>query len=86
MIKYTRLQSESAAEIMKQTCITTWLEERFLNTDSVLGGLVVSVLVIGTKARGFEPGESNRFLRAIEESSTPSVGGEVKPWAPYEVL
>jgi hypothetical protein len=44
------------------------------------GGLAVIVLTIGSKARGFKPGDG--FLRAIKIRSTTSLGGEVQPSAP----
>jgi hypothetical protein len=36
------------------------------------GGVVVSVLTTGPKVCGFEPGQGDRFLRAIKIRSTPS--------------
>jgi hypothetical protein len=47
-----------------------------------LGSIIVSVLAIGPKVRGFKPAEATEFLRAIKIRSTPSFGGEVKPKAP----
>jgi hypothetical protein len=35
-----------------------------------LGGIVVSVLAIEPKGRGFEPGDGDGFLRAIKIRST----------------
>jgi hypothetical protein len=49
---------------------------------SRIGGVVVSVLAIGLKGRGFEPGPDDGFLRAIKIRSTPSFGWEVKPEGP----
>jgi hypothetical protein len=43
---------------------------------------VVSVLAIGPKVWGFEPGQRDGFLRAIKICSTPSFGWEVKPEVP----
>jgi hypothetical protein len=43
---------------------------------------VVSVLATGPKARGFEPGQGDRFLRAIKIRTTPSFGYEVKAEVP----
>jgi hypothetical protein len=43
---------------------------------------VVSVLVTGSKGRGFKPGRGDGFLRAINVRSTPSFGWEVKPEVP----
>jgi hypothetical protein len=37
-----------------------------------LSGVVVSVLAIGPKVRGFKPGRGYGFLRAIKILSTPS--------------
>jgi hypothetical protein len=50
--------------------------------QSRLGGAVVSVLATGPKACGFEPGQGDRFLRAIKIRSTPSFGYEVKAEVP----
>jgi hypothetical protein len=47
-----------------------------------LGGLVVSVLAIGLKIRGFRPGRGRWNFRAIKIRSRTSFGGEVKPSAP----
>jgi hypothetical protein len=44
--------------------------------------LIVSVLAVGAKVRGFKLGRGNRFLRTINISSTPSFGGEVQQEAP----
>jgi hypothetical protein len=55
-------------------CSNTWF--------SHLGGVVVSVLVTGPKDRGFKPGRSDGFLRAIKIGSTPSLGWEVQPEFP----
>jgi hypothetical protein len=45
----------------------------------VLGGMVVSVLAIGSKVRGFKPIREQWILRAIKIRSTPSFEEEVKP-------
>jgi hypothetical protein len=47
----------------------------------VLGGIVISVLAIGPKIRGFKPGRCDGFLRAIKICSTSSFGGEARPSA-----
>jgi hypothetical protein len=47
-----------------------------------LDGLMVSVLAIEHKVRGFKADQGDGFLRAIKIRSTPSSGGEVKPSAP----
>jgi hypothetical protein len=52
----------------------------------VLGGVIVIVLAIGPKVRGFKPAESDGFLRAIEIRSTTFFGGELKPLAPYHKI
>jgi hypothetical protein len=44
-----------------------------------LGGVMVSMLVIGSKVRGFEPDLGDGLLRTIKINSTPFFGGEVKP-------
>jgi hypothetical protein len=43
---------------------------------------MVSVLVTGSKIRGFKLTRSEGFLRAIKISITPSFGRELKPEAP----
>jgi hypothetical protein len=48
----------------------------------VIGGLVVSVLVTGTKVCGFKPASGEWTLRAIKIHSMPSFRGEVKLLAP----
>jgi hypothetical protein len=40
--------------------------------ESRRGGVVVTVLATGPKGCEFEPGQGNRFLRAIKIRSTPS--------------
>jgi hypothetical protein len=47
-----------------------------------LGGVVVSVLATGSKGGGFERGQGDGFLRAIQIRSTPSFGWEVKTEVP----
>jgi hypothetical protein len=47
-----------------------------------LGRVVVSVLVTGSKGRGFAAGRGDGFLRAIKIRSTTSFGWEVKPDVP----
>jgi hypothetical protein len=49
---------------------------------SFLGGVMVGVLAIRPKVRGFKPGQDVGFLRAIKIRSTPSFGWKVKPEAP----
>jgi hypothetical protein len=44
-----------------------------------LSTVMVSVLVIGPKVRGFKPGRGDGFLRAIKIRRNVSSGGEVKP-------
>jgi hypothetical protein len=51
-----------------------------------LGDVVVSVLAIGSKRGGFEPGQGDGFLRAIKIRSTPSFGWEVKPEDPFRKI
>jgi hypothetical protein len=58
--------------------LTTWL----FSSVRRLGDVVVSVLAIGPKGRGFNPGRGDGFLRAIQIRSTPSFGREVKPEVP----
>jgi hypothetical protein len=49
---------------------------------SHIGGVMVSVLAIEPKVRGFKPGRGDGFFRAIEIRSTSCLGGEVKLSAP----
>jgi hypothetical protein len=49
---------------------------------SRLGGVVISVLTTGPKGFGFEPSQSDGFLRAIKIRSTPSFGWESKAGGP----
>ena len=41
-----------------------------------------SVLAFSTQVRGFKPGRSPRIFKGEKILSTPSFGGEVKPWVP----
>jgi hypothetical protein len=47
-----------------------------------LGGVVVSVLVTGSKCSGFKPSRGDEFLRAIKIRNTPSFGRELNPEVP----
>jgi hypothetical protein len=47
-------------------------------SEVVLGGVMVTVLLIGAKVRGFKSGRGVGLLRAIKIRSTTSFGGEVK--------
>jgi hypothetical protein len=48
---------------------------------SRFGGVMVSMLAIGPKVRGFKPGRDDGFL-TITIRSTPFFGGQVKALAP----
>jgi hypothetical protein len=48
-----------------------------------LGGLVIIMLAIWLKVRGFKPGRGRRILTATEIRSTTSFGGQVKPSVPW---
>jgi hypothetical protein len=51
--------------------------------EIVLGGLVVSVLAIGPKFRGFKPGQGRRICKCDKiNRKTPSFGEKAKPSAP----
>jgi hypothetical protein len=50
----------------------------FNNYIKRFGGVVVSVLAIGPKVRGFKPCRGDVFLRATKIRSRTSFGGEVK--------
>jgi hypothetical protein len=52
-------------------------------SEVVLGDVMVTVLLIGAKVRGFKPGWGVGFLRAIKIRNTTSFGGEVKLSAPF---
>jgi hypothetical protein len=43
---------------------------------SSLGGVFVSMLAIGPKARGFKPGRGDGFLRAINSATRLSLEGK----------
>jgi hypothetical protein len=48
---------------------------------------MVIVFAIGPKVRGLKnPDDSDVFLRAIKIRNTTSIGGEVKPPAPYSKI
>jgi hypothetical protein len=47
------------------------------------GSVMVSMLAIGPKVRGFKPSGDDGFLRVIKICSTPSFRGQVKPSAPF---
>jgi hypothetical protein len=51
----------------------------------ILGVVMICVLAIGPKVRGFSPGRG-WFLRAIKIRSTSSFGGGVKPLAPCKII
>jgi hypothetical protein len=51
-----------------------------------LGGVIVSVLAIEPKVRGYKPSRGVGFLRAIKIRSAPSFRREVKPSAPCKIL
>jgi hypothetical protein len=51
-------------------------------TMKAVDALMVIVLDIGPKVRGFKPERGNGFLKAIKICSMPPFGGEVKPSAP----
>jgi hypothetical protein len=61
--------------------VDTLLLLEILNTlHIVLGGVMVKVLTIGSKA------QTGRFLRTIKIRSTTSFGGEVKPSVPVQIF
>ena len=45
-----------------------------------------SVLAFGTQARGFKSGRSRRIFQEEKILSTPSFGGEVKPFVPCRIF
>jgi hypothetical protein len=53
---------------------------------SRLGGVVVSMLTIGPKGRGFETGQDDGFLRTIKIRRRPYFGWEVNPGFPYRKI
>jgi hypothetical protein len=53
-----------------------------IHNSSRLGGVVVSVLVMRPKGRGFRPDRGDGFLRAVKTRSTVSFGWEVKTEVP----
>jgi hypothetical protein len=50
------------------------------------GGVIVSVLAIGSEVCGFKPGQDNGFLIAIKICSMPSFAGEVKLETPCQKI
>jgi hypothetical protein len=54
----------------------------YLPSPVLLGSLVVIVLAVGTKVRGFKSCRGRWILRTIKIRSTPSFGGEAKPAGP----
>jgi hypothetical protein len=74
---YTRLYIRSSWR-HHEHCIVT--------QKRCLGGRVVSVLATGLKCRGFKPGRSDGYLRAIKIRSTPSFVQEIKPQALYRKI
>jgi hypothetical protein len=48
------------------------MEHCLIAIASRLGGVIVSVLAIGPKVRGFKPGRGDGFLRAIKIRSMTS--------------
>jgi hypothetical protein len=74
---------------MKKTslCYCQWsFRSVVMQTVSRLGGVIVTVLAIRHKVRGFKLGWSDGFLMDIESRSTPSFGGKVKPKVPYRKI
>jgi hypothetical protein len=57
-----------------------------LLTVCLLGGVMVSVFVIGPEVSGFKPSRGDRFLRALKIGSTHSFGGEGPMSSFYGVL
>jgi hypothetical protein len=51
-----------------------------------LGGVMVSVLAIGSKVRGFKPGRVRWILREIKIRSTTFFGWEVKHSVTYRKI
>jgi hypothetical protein len=60
-------------------------EQGLITTHGRLGGVMVSVLAIGTQGSRFQPAQRDGFIRAIK-MRTPSFGGEVKPSSPCKIL
>jgi hypothetical protein len=59
----------------------------FLPFVTNLAGVMVIMLAIGSKGRGFKPGRDDEFLRTINIRSSTSFGEEVKPSAPcFKIL
>jgi hypothetical protein len=52
------------------------------NEDVALGGIVVIVLAIGPRFRGFKPGRGRWNFTGNKIRSETTFGGEVKPAAP----
>jgi hypothetical protein len=50
-------------------------------TQDILGGLVVIVLAMGLKVRGFKPGRGRLIFKGDKNPQHDFFGGEVKPSA-----
>jgi hypothetical protein len=48
----------------------------------ILDGIMVTVLVIGAKVRGFKPGQGRRIFKSYKIRNTPSFGGGSKAVCP----
>jgi hypothetical protein len=52
----------------------------------VLGGVMVSVLAIGPKVCGFNPGRGRWIFKGDKIRNAPSFRGKVKPLVPYRKM
>jgi hypothetical protein len=71
---------------VRDVAVTPVLAVAAMGTDSRLGGVVVSVLAIVPKDRGFKTGRGDALLSAIKILNTPSFGWEVNPEVPCKIL
>jgi hypothetical protein len=81
------LQNESQLGLFEITDQRIQYEAHYIGTkfkfsNCRLGGVMISMLGIGTKVCGFKPGRGDKLLKAIKIRSIPSFGGEVNTETP----
>jgi hypothetical protein len=69
--------------VLGMPCVIPSWNSNSNNNGDCLGGVMVSVLDIGSNVCRFIPGSGDGFLRVIKIHSIPSFTGEIKPEAPH---
>jgi hypothetical protein len=69
-------------EWRNECTVTIMKHSRNLHSFVVLGGLLVIVIAIEPKVRGFKPDRGRWIFKGDKTSSTTSFGGEVRPAVP----